>query len=144
MGDENGDRRGLTSRILVGMAAGVAVGVGLNLAGVDGFVGEYIVDGALYIGGKVFLASLKLLVVPLVFVSLVCGTAALDDVSKLGRVGWPYRVRAPSSPTALGRWKIQFCQAESRPKILVSRVSGPAKRRLASMPVSAPASRPTR
>ncbi len=35
----------------------------------------------------VFLASLKLLVVPLVFVSLVCGTASLDDVTKLGRVG---------------------------------------------------------
>jgi hypothetical protein len=37
----------------------------------------------------------------------------------------------------LGRWKIQFCQAERRPKILVSMVSGPAKRRLASMPVMA-------
>ena len=32
---------------------------------------------------------------------------------------------APSGPTALGRWKIQFCQAESRAKILVSIVSGP-------------------
>ncbi len=38
-------------------------------------------------GGSIFLASLKLLVVPLVFVSLVCGTAALDDVARLGRVG---------------------------------------------------------
>ena len=36
-----------------------------------------------------------------------------------------------------GGWKIQFCQAVSRPKTLVSGVSGPAKRRLASMPVSA-------
>ena len=31
-------------------------------------------------------------------------------------------------PTALGRWKIQFCHAESRAKILLSSVSGPPKR----------------
>jgi hypothetical protein len=37
----------------------------------------------------------------------------------------------------LGRLKIQFCQAVSRAKILVSRVSGPTNRWLASMPVSA-------
>jgi hypothetical protein len=41
------------------------------------------------------------------------------------------------SPTAFGRWKIQFCHAVSRPKIFVSIVSGPAKRRLASRPVIA-------
>ena len=49
----------------------------------------------------------------------------------------PKRCSAPSGPTAFGRWKIQFCQAVSRAKILVSIVSGPTKRRLASMPVSA-------
>ena len=46
-------------------------------------------------------------------------------------------VRAPFSPTAFGRMKIQFCQAVRRPKIFVSIVSGPANRRLASIPVSA-------
>ena len=84
---ETGGRGGLTTRILVGMAAGAVVGIGANLAGAEGLLGEYVFDGVLYIGGRIFLASLKLLVVPLVFVSLVCGTAALDDVSKLGRVG---------------------------------------------------------
>src|SRR6187455_2760789 len=53
------------------------------------------------------------------------------------RSGFPYNVSAPCSPTALGRWKIQFCHADSRPKILVSMVSGPGKRSDASMPVSA-------
>src|SRR5688572_13067639 len=57
--------------------------------------------------------------------------------SSSGDSGWPYMVRAPRGPTALGRWKIQFCQADRRPKILVSSVSGPAKRKEASMPVSA-------
>src|SRR5437773_6779789 len=49
----------------------------------------------------------------------------------------PYTTSAPFGPAAFGRWKIQFCQADSRPKILVSSVSGPAKRCCASMPVSA-------
>ncbi len=40
----------------------------------------------------------------------------------------PNRRSAPSGPEAFGRVKIQFCQAVSRPKILVSMVSGPAKR----------------
>src|SRR5215470_7085221 len=49
----------------------------------------------------------------------------------------PYTSRAPLGPTALPRWKIQFCQAESRPKILLSSVSGPPNRIEASMPVRA-------
>ena len=78
---------GLTVRIILGMAAGLVVGLAFNLLGAEGILREYVVEGALYVGGAIFLASLKLLVVPLVFVSLVCGTAALDDVTRLGRVG---------------------------------------------------------
>jgi Na+/H+-dicarboxylate symporter len=80
-------RRGLTARILIGMVLGLALGVVLNLIGAEGPVEEYLVGGLFYVGGEIFLASLKLLVVPLVFVSLVCGTAALEDVTRLGRVG---------------------------------------------------------
>jgi Na+/H+-dicarboxylate symporter len=69
------------------MLLGFATGVFLNAIGVEGFVEDYVVGGLFHVGGSIFLASLKLLVVPLVFVSLVCGTAALDDISKLGRVG---------------------------------------------------------
>ena len=36
---------------------------------------------------KIFVASLKMLVVPLVFVSLVCGTSSLKDLSTLGMGG---------------------------------------------------------
>lgn len=80
-------KRGLTFRILVGMGAGLAIGVTFNAIGNPAFINDYIVNGLLHVVGKIFIASLKLLVVPLVFVSLVCGTAALDDVRKLGRVG---------------------------------------------------------
>ena len=77
----------LTARILIGLASGLAVGVLINLLTPAGVVHEVLVEGLFYVVGSVFIASLKLLVVPLVFVSLVCGTAALDDISKLGRVG---------------------------------------------------------
>ena len=44
-------------------------------------------DGLLYTVGQIFIASLKMLVVPLVFVSLVCGVHGLSDPTKLGRLG---------------------------------------------------------
>jgi Na+/H+-dicarboxylate symporter len=93
---EDPPRRSLTLRIVIGMAAGLSLGVVLNLAlthfVTPGDVAELairgvLVDGALLVGGAVFMASLKLLIVPLVFVSLVCGTAALDDIARLGRIG---------------------------------------------------------
>jgi Na+/H+-dicarboxylate symporter len=96
MTEERRERRSLTYRILVGMAAGLATGILLNLLrstglGEEGFGSQildvFLVEGVFRVGSSVFMASLKLLVVPLVFVSLVCGTAALEDVSRLGRIG---------------------------------------------------------
>lgn len=78
---------GLTFKIIAGMVAGLALGLILNMMGPVSFINDYVVNGVLHVGGKIFLASLKLLVVPLVFVSLTCGTASLDDIKKLGRIG---------------------------------------------------------
>jgi Na+/H+-dicarboxylate symporter len=80
-------RSSLTARIVIGMVAGLAVGLVLNAIGASGFIADFVVGGVFHVVGAIFLASLKLLVVPLVFVSLVCGTAALEDVTKLGRIG---------------------------------------------------------
>src|SRR5882762_5100543 len=57
--------------------------------------------------------------------------------SNFGFEPLPNNFKAPCSPVAFGRTKIQFCQAESLPNILVSKVSAPGKRRLASIPVNA-------
>lgn len=78
---------GLTTKILIAMGIGLAVGSILNMIGPVPWIQKFVVEGFLHVGGKIFLAALKLLVVPLVFVSLVCGTASLDDIAKLGRVG---------------------------------------------------------
>ncbi|MCK6264121.1 dicarboxylate/amino acid:cation symporter [Vibrio sp. ZSDE26] len=78
----------LTGRIIFGMIAGILTGFAVRfLFGDEGFVHTYIVNGLFEVGGKIFIASLQMLVVPLVFVSLVCGTSSLKDLSTLGRMG---------------------------------------------------------
>ena len=77
----------LTLYIMIGMIAGLAVGCLLNIAGPTGWLEEFFIKGVLELGGRIFMASLKVLVVPLVFVSIVCGTASMDDIQKLGRIG---------------------------------------------------------
>ena len=90
---ESGDASVLTRRIMIGLVLGAGVGILLNALALSGWLPAdhwlrlFIVEGVFYVGGQVFLASLKLLVVPLVLVSLTCGTAALEDVTRLGRIG---------------------------------------------------------
>lgn len=86
----------LTNKILLGMVLGVLVGVVLNLAlGLDEthtaattatgqWIQVFVVNGLLDTIGQIFVASLKLLVVPLVFVSLVCGAASLGGHNRMG------------------------------------------------------------
>lgn len=89
----------LTSRIIIGMILGITLGTFLQWLMPDGrdfvinvFLFElslqnFLVDGVLEIIGQIFMASLRMLVVPLVFVSLVCGVCSLQDTTKLGRIG---------------------------------------------------------
>ncbi|MCG9696865.1 dicarboxylate/amino acid:cation symporter [Shewanella sp. Isolate11] len=79
---------GLTAKILIGMAGGILFGLLLrNLFPESNFIQEYITEGLLHVIGSIFISSLQMLVVPLVFVSLVCGTCSLSDPSTLGRLG---------------------------------------------------------
>ena len=83
----------LTTRILIGMIAGFLLGSvlhGLDLSATHPIRAVF-VDGFLDVGGKIFIASLKLLVVPLVFVSLVCGASNLSDGAAMGQ----YRRQGP-------------------------------------------------
>lgn len=90
---------GLTARILIGMISGILTGVILQeLFGTTGdlliplgfttlSINDFFVNGVFHVGGSIFVASLKMIVVPLVFVSLVVGTCSLNDTSKLARLG---------------------------------------------------------
>jgi DAACS family dicarboxylate/amino acid:cation (Na+ or H+) symporter len=77
-----------TQRILIAMGAGIVIGVFLNVYG-SSFQGtsDFLVDGVFYVVGSIFISLLKLMVVPLVLVSLICGVTALGDLRALGRIG---------------------------------------------------------
>ncbi|WP_281648476.1 dicarboxylate/amino acid:cation symporter [Parendozoicomonas sp. Alg238-R29] len=78
----------LTTKVVIGMVTGILVGFLLRFLFPESpFVTTYITDGLLLILGKIFVTCLKMLVVPLIFVSLVCGTCTLKDASTLGRLG---------------------------------------------------------
>jgi Na+/H+-dicarboxylate symporter len=80
----------LTMKVVIGMILGITVGLAINLSGlnvVGSFTNTYIVDGAFYVIGKMFVNALKMLVVPLVFFSLICGVFGIGNIKTLGRVG---------------------------------------------------------
>lgn len=77
----------LTSKIFIGLILGVIVGVMVNMMPESAFISDYVVNGLFKFIGKVFISGLKMVVVPLVFVSLVCGTCSIGDPKKLTRVG---------------------------------------------------------
>lgn len=90
-------RISLTAQIVLAMLLGAGVGTVLHYSvgyengmpvhpdGIGGTVHNWLVDGFFYIGGQIFVRGLKLLVVPLVFCSLVCGVALLGK--NMGRIG---------------------------------------------------------
>ena len=78
----------LTTQILFAMLAGVVLGLVLNLFGDQmPAVKIFLVDGVFRVVGAIFIASLKMMVVPLVLVSLVCGVTNMGDIAALGRIG---------------------------------------------------------
>jgi Na+/H+-dicarboxylate symporter len=80
----------LSSKVLIGMGLGLAVGLLINLTGLNakgGFINTYVVDGFFYVIGKLFINALKMLVVPLVFFSLLSGVSGIGNLKTLGRVG---------------------------------------------------------
>lgn len=80
-------KMGLTSKIFIGLILGIVFGIILNKMPSNNIRDVVLIGGILKVIGKVFINGIKMLVVPLVFVSLVCGASAIGDVKKLGRVG---------------------------------------------------------
>ncbi|MGX4676442.1 dicarboxylate/amino acid:cation symporter [SAR92 clade bacterium H246] len=84
----------LTQRIVVAMLMGLLMGALLNFissgnllpVAVQTWLDLYLVDGLFDTVGQIFVRSLKLLVVPLVFVSLICGVSSLGNNSRMGAV----------------------------------------------------------
>lgn len=81
-------KRNLTTIIFIALILGAAAGLALNLWAPQGYVrDEVIVNGIFYVIGQGFIRLMQMLVVPLVFCSLVCGSMAIGDTRRLGKVG---------------------------------------------------------
>jgi Na+/H+-dicarboxylate symporter len=84
----------LTQRIVLAMAAAILLGSATQQlllwpeipSWLATTLNEGLAGGLFYVGGQIFVSSLKVLVVPLVFISLVCGTCQLQGQSSLGRL----------------------------------------------------------
>jgi Na+/H+-dicarboxylate symporter len=71
----------ITTKILIAMALGLLLGSLLNgFAGDSAFIQTYLVQGVFHVLGAAFINCLKMLVVPLVTFSLICGVCGIGDV----------------------------------------------------------------
>ncbi|EPP4297448.1 dicarboxylate/amino acid:cation symporter [Vibrio cidicii] len=79
--------KSLSSKIFIGLFAGLLLGSAIQYL----FQGMSLFDvyllGAAEGAGGMFVSLIKLLVVPLVYVSIVCGIVDLKDISAFGRLG---------------------------------------------------------
>lgn len=75
----------LTTKIIAALILGAVVGLILNVAAPNVFD---VLNTYLFVPiGQIFLSLISMLVVPLVFFSIVLGSAGLGDPQKLGRIG---------------------------------------------------------
>ena len=78
----------LTTKVLIGMVLGVTVGLlSRTLFPETPVITTYFTNGLFHVLGRIFITCLQMLVVPLIFTSLVCGTCSLRDAASLGRLG---------------------------------------------------------
>lgn len=75
----------LTKKILISLVLGVIVGIIFTFVPESVFspVNQYVLTPV----GKIFVNLIMMLVVPIVFVSIVLGTAGLGEPAKLGKIG---------------------------------------------------------
>lgn len=76
----------LTTKIFIGLLTGVVFGILANMY-LPVEVYQVLEKWILTPVGTIFIRAIRMLVVPLVLISLICGAAGIGDVKKLGRVG---------------------------------------------------------
>ena len=79
---------GLSTQIFIALLIGALFGVVIHYWIPSGYIKDtVIVEGVLYVVGQGFIRLMQMLVVPLVFCSLICGSMAIGDTKTLGKVG---------------------------------------------------------
>jgi DAACS family dicarboxylate/amino acid:cation (Na+ or H+) symporter len=77
----------LYTKIFIGLAVGLVLGLLCNLALPGDERVRWVVDNVAQPIGQVFLRSIFMIVIPLIFTAIVLGVADLGDVRRLGRIG---------------------------------------------------------
>lgn len=79
---------GLSTKIFIALIVGALLGVVIHYYMPEGYLRDtIIIEGVFYVVGQGFIRLMQMLVVPLVFCSLVCGSMAIGDTKTLGKVG---------------------------------------------------------
>ena len=79
---------GLSTQIFIALLIGALFGVVIHYWIPSSYIKDtIIVEGVLYVVGQGFIRLMQMLVVPLVFCSLICGSMAIGDTKTLGKVG---------------------------------------------------------
>ena len=84
----------VTSRSGLSMVLAMSGGILLKVINDAGYLGEigqlvlisFFTEGLLDVIGQIFIASLRLVIVPLVFFSLVCGVVSISSSSRIGTI----------------------------------------------------------
>ncbi|AQQ05334.1 dicarboxylate/amino acid:cation symporter [Roseibium algicola] len=71
----------LWKQIAMALVVGSATGIALNMTG------HIEIATSIKYAGSFFISAIKMLVVPIVFVSLVCGMTSISDVGRMGFIG---------------------------------------------------------
>ncbi|MHA6260715.1 dicarboxylate/amino acid:cation symporter [Sporosarcina sp. CAU 1771] len=78
---------GLTKQIILALVLGIVIGIILYNLPASHFKDTILINGIFYAIGKMFISTLKMLIVPVVFFSLIVGVSSLDNIKQLGRIG---------------------------------------------------------
>ena len=79
---------GLSTSIFIALILGAIFGIFVNYVLPSGVLKDTIlINGILYVIGNGFIRLMQMLVIPLVFCSLICGTMSIGDTKTLGKVG---------------------------------------------------------
>ena len=76
-----------TNLLLLSLALGILAGFAFKALPAGAFRDGFLIGGVIQLLGTGVVNLIKMMVVPLVFVSLVCGMTAMNDASKMSKVG---------------------------------------------------------
>ena len=77
-----------TKKVLISMLSGIVAGILINnFLLPNDFIEYYLINQIFFTISSLFLILLKMIVLPLIFVSIISGIVSINDVSTLGRLG---------------------------------------------------------